>query len=144
MENKEDKPKPDKETLLVEYQQLMESQRDNTRIAYSWISTILLVLCSGLFFFGLTTNPLSSFIPAMVLGVLLCLIWAGLTEVFARYIRQRFDRLNEISIQLGISRMPFSPTKWWLPLTQARTYVWLFVFVYIFSWILRLFLGFIS
>ncbi|MFC1932436.1 hypothetical protein ACFLXU_02235 [Chloroflexota bacterium] len=138
----EDKDKPDKEILLVEYQQLMESQRDNTRLAYSWMGTILLVLGSGLFFFGLTTNSLSSFVPAMTLGIFLCLIWAGLTEVFARYIRQRFNRLGQISAQLGIPSMPFTPSTWWLSLTQARTYIWLFVFVYILAWVLRLVLGF--
>jgi len=137
----EDKNEPDKETLLVEYQQLMESQRDNTRIAYSWMATIILVLCSSLFFFGLTTNSFSSFLPAMILGICLCLIWVGLTEVFARYIRQRFDRLEEISEQLGIPPLPFTPTTWLLPLTQARTYVWLFVIVYIVAWVLRFTMG---
>jgi len=132
---------PDKETLLEEYRQLMESQRDNTRIAYSWMGSIILVLCSGLAFFGLTTNALSSFIPAMVFGICLCLLWIGLTEVFARYIRLRFDRLDEVSKQLGIQPLkvpvPFGPLK------QARTYVWLFVVIYILTWVLRLVLGFL-
>ena len=132
---------PDKEILLEEYRQLMESQRDNTRIAYSWMASIILVLCSGLFFFGLTTNDLAVFIPAMILGICLCLIWIGLTEVFARYIRLRFNRLDEVSEQLGIpplqTPVPFSPLK------QARTYVWLFGIIYILVWILRLILGFL-
>ena len=132
---------PDKETLLEEYRQLMESQRDNTRIAYSWMGSIILMLCSGLVFFGLITNALSSFVPAMVFGICLCLIWIGLTEVFTRYIRLRFDRLNEVSEQLGIpplqAPVPFGPLK------QARTYVWLFVITYILTWILRLILGFL-
>ena len=131
----------DKETLLEEYRQLMESQRDNTRLAYSWMGSIILVLCSGLVFFGLTTNTLSSFIPAMVFGVCLCFIWVGLTEVFARYTRLRFDRLDEVSEQLGIPPLkapePFSLLK------QARTYVWLFAILYILAWILRLILGFV-
>jgi len=119
----------------------MESQRDNTRIAYSWMGSIILVLCSGLAFFGLTTNTLSSFVPAMVFGVCLCLIWVGLTEVFARYIRQRFDRLEEISKELGIP--PLQAPIQGRPMTQARTYVWLFAIIYIIAWLLRLTLGFL-
>lgn len=134
---------PDKETLLEEYRQLMESQRDNTRIAYSWMGSIFLVLCSALFFFSLTTNALASFVPAMILGVFLCLIWVGLTEAFARYIRQRFERLEEISLQLGIPPMPVAPITLWVLFTQARTYVWLFAIVYILAWVLRLILGFL-
>ncbi|MBM3142029.1 MAG: hypothetical protein FJ005_03130 [Chloroflexi bacterium] len=62
------KDMPNKEVLLEEYRQLMESQRDNTRIAYSWIGSIFLVLSSSLFFFGLTTDDLSKFVPAMIMG----------------------------------------------------------------------------
>jgi len=62
-------------------------------------------------------------------------------EVFARYVRLRFDRLYEISKELGIPTLqtpvPFSPLK------QARTYVWLFAIIYILAWILRLILGFL-
>ena len=133
---------PDKETLLEEYRQLMESQRDNTRIAYSWMGSIILVLCSGLVFFGLTTNTLSSFVPAMVFGVCLCIIWVGLTEVFARYIRLRFDRLDEVSEQLGIPLLR-APTPFWGLFKQARTCVWLFAITYIITWVLRLILGFL-
>jgi len=140
----EDNNKPDKEILLEEYRQLMESQRDNTRIAYSWMGSIFLVLCAGLFFFGLTTDVLASFLPAMILGICLCLVWVGLTEVFAKYIRERFDRLEEISIQLGMPPMPVTPTiKWWFPFTQARTYIVLFALLYITVWMLRLILGFL-
>ena len=135
---------PDKETLLEEYRQLMESQRDNTRIAYSWMGSIFLVLCSALFLFGLTTNALASFVPAMILGIFLCLIWVGLTGVVAGYIRQRFERLDEISTQLGMQPIPDVPSgMWWFPFTQARTYVWLFAIVYILAWVLRLILGFL-
>ncbi|MFC2035683.1 hypothetical protein ACFLUJ_06125 [Chloroflexota bacterium] len=133
----------DNKTLLEEYRQLMESQRDNTRIAYSGTGSIFLVLCSALFLFGLITNTLASFVPAMVPGVLLCLIWLGLTEAIHRYINMRFERLEEISSQLGISPMPVTPTTPWLPFTQARTYIWLFTIVYILAWILRLILGFL-
>ena len=110
---------PDNETLLEEYRQLMESQRDNTRIAYSWTGNIILVLCSGLAFFGLTSNDLSSFVPAMFFGILLCIIWVGLTEVFARYSRLRFDRLDEVSKELGI--LPLQAPVPFRPLTHART-----------------------
>ena len=132
---------PDKETLLEEYRQLMESQRDNTRIAYSWMGSIILVLCSGLVFFGLITTTLSSFVPAMVFGVCLCIIWVGLTEVFARYIHLRFDRLDEVSEQLGIPllRAPEPAGR----LKQAITYVRLFAIIYILAWVLRLILGFL-
>lgn len=140
----QDKNKPDKEILLEEYRQLMESQRDNTRIAYSWMGNIFLVLCSGLFFFGLTTDVLSSFVPAMVLGICLCLVWVGLAGVFAGYISQRFERLEEISLQLGIPPMPVTPPRmWWFPFTQARTYAPLFALLYIAVWVLRLVLGFL-
>ena len=132
---------PDRDTSLEEYRQLMESQRDNTRIAYSWMGSIILVLSSGLFFLGLIDNTLASFIPAMVLGVSLCLIWVGITEVFARYIRLRFDRLNEVSEQLGIPPLQ-APEPFGL-LKQARTYIWLFAIVYILAWVLRLILGFL-
>ncbi|MFC2007232.1 hypothetical protein ACFLVB_01355 [Chloroflexota bacterium] len=132
---------PDKETLLEEYRQLMESQRDNTRLAYSWIGSIFLLLCSGLAFFGLTTNTLASFVPAMFFGVCLCFIWVGLTEVFARYTRLRISRIDELSEQFGIQPLrapePFGLFK------QARTYIWLFAIVYIIVWVLRLVLGFL-
>jgi hypothetical protein len=147
----------DKEKILEEYRQLMESQRDNTRIAYSWMGSIFLVLCSALFFFGLTTDVLASFIPAMVLGIFLCLIWVGLTETFASYTRQRFQRLTEIAEELSIPAMPYPKQTFLrlsripiigyivrcLPLRQARTYVLLFVLIYILVWILRLILGFL-
>ena len=132
---------PDKETRLEEYRQLMESQRDNTRIAYSWMASIILVLCSALFFFGLTTNAFAVFVPALILGIFVCIIWVGLTEVFARYTRLRFNRIDEVSKELGIPPLrapePFSPLK------QARTYVYLFAIIYIFAWLLRLVLGFL-
>ena len=132
---------PDKEILLEEYRQLMESQRDNTRISYSWMASIILVLCSALFFFGLTTNTLAVFVPALVLGVCSCIIWMGLSGVFARYTSLRFDRIDEVSKELGIPPLkapePFSPLK------QARTYVYLFAIIYILAWLLRLVLGFL-
>ena len=141
--NNEDRNEPDMEILLEEYRQLMESQRDNTRIAYSWMGNIILVLCSGLVFFGFTTNALSSFVPAMIFGACLCLIWVGLMQAIARYISQRIDRIDELSIQLGIPPIPTIPITLWFPFTQVRTYVWLFAIIYIIAWVLRLVLGFL-
>ena len=132
---------PDKQILIEEYRQLMESQRDNTRIAYSWMASIILVLCSVLFLFGLTANAFAVFIPALILGTFLCLIWVGLTEVFARYTRLRINRIDELSEQLGIP--PLQAPKSFNPLHQARIYVYTFAVIYIIAWILRLILGFL-
>ena len=137
--------KPEKDILLEEYRQLMESQRDNTRITYSWISNIILVLSSALFIFGLTTDVIAKFIPAMTLGILLAFVWGGLTSVFARYIRDRFNRLEQICDELRIPQIPppaTIPNKW-IPLTVAKTYVILFVIFYVIAWVIRLVLGFI-
>ena len=61
--------------LLEEYRQMMESQRDNTRIAYSWIGNFFLVLSGGLYFFGVSAEELSVFVPTMVFGIGLSVIW---------------------------------------------------------------------
>ena len=154
----------DSETLREEYRQFMESQRDNTRIAYSWIGSIFLVLCSGLFFLGLTSGELARFVPAMILGIGLSLVWVGLTETFARYTRQRFQRLSQITKELGIP--PIEPPELTnidrllrrvsrrvfllrgivqrLPLTEARTYVVLFVVLYNVAWVVRFVLEFFT
>jgi len=148
----------DPETLREELRQLMESQRDNTRIAYGWLSNVILILSSGLFFFGLNTDETEKFVPAMSLGVVLALVWMGITEVFAAHIRKRFERLKEISDDLGIKSYPdLEPTfidkslsralgklpgvhnvLRHFPLTQIRTYVLVFVIAYILVWLLRL------
>lgn len=125
---------PSQEVLLEEYRQLMESQRDNTRITYSWISNIFLVLSSALFIFGLTTDKWSQFIPAMVLGILLAGVWIGLTNVFVRYIRERFDRIKVISGELGIPPMEIPPARF----SIAQTYVNIFAIGYCVAWVVRL------
>ncbi len=141
-------PKPTQETLLELYRQLMESQRDNTRIAYSWIGNVFLVLSSALIIFGLTTEEKESFIPAMVLGIGLSIIWAFVTEVFAAYIRERFRQALEVEHALGISGLAeagakrFASLGWRQYFVQARTYVVIFVALYIVVWILALALKF--
>ena len=128
---------PDKIVLLEEYRQLMESQRDNTRIAYSWISNIFLVLSSVLFIYGLSVHAIGQFVPAMILGIILAWIWVFLTEVFAGHIRQRFERIREISAQLGIAIFKKPSSKF----RVAKTYVILFSTFYTIVWFIRL--GFI-
>jgi hypothetical protein len=53
---------------------MMESQRDNTRIAYSWIGNFFLVLSGGLYFFGVSAEDKAVFVPTMVFGVSLSII----------------------------------------------------------------------
>lgn len=119
----------------------MESQRDNTRIAYSWIGNVFLVLTSALIIFGLSTSDGPSFFPAMGLGIGLAIIWAALTEVFAAYTRERFKQAELIEKRLGIVGMAISGRKRFEGLgklqyfCQARTYVVLFTLLYIGSWI---------
>jgi len=126
--------KPDKETLLEEYRQLMESQRDNTRVTYSWIGSIFLVLSSALIVFGFATNDFSQFIPAMTLGILLAIVWVRLTSVFVEYIRERFARIKDISETLGIPPMKRPSGRF----SVARTYVKIFVWGYCAAWVIRL------
>jgi len=126
--------KLNKDILLEEYRQLMESQRDNTRITYSWLSNIFIVLSSALFVFGLTTASWAQFVPAMFFGILLAWIWVFLTEVFGGYIRQRFDRIREISEQIGIATIKPPKSK----LRIAKTYVILFAILYTMAWLIRL------
>ena len=144
----QEKQHPDRDVQLELYRQLMESQRDNTRIAYSWIGNVVLVLSSALIIFGLTTQDSKSFIPAMVLGIGLSIIWAFLTEVFATYIRERFRQALEVERLLqfrglgtaGYER--FANLGWRIHFVQARTYVFSFVVIYISVWILALVLKF--
>lgn len=93
------------DALLELYRQLMESQRDNPRITYSWIGDDYLVLTSALILFGLTTQDLNSFIPAMVLGIGFSITWALVTEVIAAYIRDRFRESLTVEQELGIGGM---------------------------------------
>ena len=139
---------PNQDVLLELYRQLMESQRDNTRIAYSWIGNVFLVLSSGLVIFGLTTQDYKSFIPAMVLGIGLSIIWALITEVFAAYTRERFSQALDVEQMLGFNGIAgtgaerFTNLGWSKYFAQARAYVVLFVVLYIVVWILALLLKF--
>ena len=143
-----DKQDTDKDVLLELYRQLMESQRDNTRIAYSWIGNVFLVLSSALILFGLQTQDRKSFIPAMVLGIGLSIIWASITEVFAAYTRERFNQALEVEQMLRIRGIAhagaerFTRLRWLKYLAQARAYVWFFVVLYIAVWIVALALKF--
>ncbi len=136
----QEKQHPSHDTLLELYRQLMESQRDNIRIAYSWIGNVFLVLSSILIVFGLTTQDLNSFIPAMILGMGLSLIWAGVTEVFAAYTRERFSQATEVEGLLHFRGLAaagaerFKKLGWRNYFGQARIYVWLFVILYIVVW----------
>ena len=63
--------------------------------------------------------------------------------MFARYTRERIKRASEIESMLGLRGMNSSTTnlygnKWKGPFLQARTYVILFVLVYVFVWFLAL------
>ena len=127
--------------LLEEYRQMMESQRDNTRIAYAWIGNFFLVLSGGLYFFGVSAEDKAIFVPTMVFGVLLSVIWWAVSEVFARYTRERIRRAAHIEELLGLRGMKDSTTslyksRWKGPFLQARTYVVAFVLVYIAVWFL--------
>lgn len=148
-DTKKQNPEPEEQhpsdaTFLELYRQLMESQRDNTRIAYSWIGNVFLVLSSALIIFGLTTQDLDSFIPAMILGIGLSIIWACITEVFAAYTRERFSQALEVERLLhfkGIASAGaerFENLGRFQRLVQARTFVLLFVALYIFVWVLTL------
>ena len=144
----QEKQDPDRDVQLEFYRQLMESQRDNTRIAYSWIGNVFLVLSSALIIFGLTTQDSESFIPAIVLGIGLSIIWAFITEVFAAYIRERFRQALEVERRLRFRGMAtagderFANLGWRMYFVQARTYVISFVVLYIVVWILALVLKF--
>src|SRR3990172_9304686 len=140
----QEKQQPREDTLLELYRQVMESQRDNTRIAYSWIGNVFLVLSSGLILFGLQTQDFKSFLPAMILGIGLSIIWASITEVFAAYTRERFLQAREVEqilsfrgvAQAGADR--FASLGWRKYFAQARTYVFFFVVQYVAVWILAL------
>lgn len=129
--------------LLEEYRQAMESQRSNTTVVYSWLGSIFLVLSTGLFFFGITVHEFPTFICAMALAILLSLVWLGLTETFIFYIRQRLRRIHEIEHQLGLKLMVEAATEikqlgWRSRFIEARTYVRLFIPLYIAIWVFAL------
>jgi hypothetical protein len=133
--------------LLEEYRQAMESQRSNTTVVYSWLGSIFLVISTGLFFFGITVDKLTTFVPAMALAIVLSLVWLGLTETFIFYMRQRFKRIHEIEHELGLKLMTEAASEirqlgWRARLVETRTYVRLFILLYIAIWILALILKF--
>ena len=133
--------------LLEEYRQAMESQRSNTTIIYSWLGSIFLVLSTGLFFFGITVHEFATFICAMALAILLSLVWLGLTETFIFYIRQRLKRIHEIEHELGLKLMVDAATDirqlgWRARFVEARTYVRLFIPLYIAIWVFALIVKF--
>jgi hypothetical protein len=70
----------------------------------------------------------------MVLGILLAIVWICLTNVFVRYIRERFDGIRVVSGKLGIQpiKIPIGRLK------TAQTYVVLFVVGYCVVWVIRL------
>ena len=84
----------------------------------------------------------------MVLGVGLSIIWAFTTEVFASYIRERFKQAEEVEKELGVEGMAIAGTRrfsnlgWKAHFLQVRTYVWLFVILYIVVWFLGLIMKF--
>ena len=133
--------------LLEEYRQAMESQRSNTTVVYCWLGSIFLVISTGLFFFGITVDELSTFVLAMALAIVLALVWLGLTETFIFYMRQRFRRIHEIEQELGLKLMIEAATEirqlgWRARLIEARTYVRFFVPLYIAIWIFALIVKF--
>lgn len=133
--------------LLEEYRQAMESQRSNTTVVYSWLGSIFLVLSTGLFFFGITVDEFSIFVPAMALAIVLSLVWLGLTEKFIFYMRQRFRRIHEIEEQLGLKLMIEAAKEvrrlgWRARFVEARTYVRLFIPIYIAIWVFALIIKF--
>ena len=131
------------QTLLAEYREAMESQRNNTSLVYSWTGSIFLVLSSGMFYYGTTLKDASVLIPTMILALVLVIVWWGLTETFVFYIKQRMRRIHEIEALLNmklmseagqeIQRMGFSAK-----FLEARSYVRLFIVAYLIVWILML------
>ncbi len=125
----------------------MESQPSNTALVYSWLGSIFLVLSSGPFFFGITVDKLTTFVPAMAFAVVLSLVSLGLTEAFIFCMRQRFKRIHEIERELGLKLMTKAASEikqlgWRARLVAARTYVRLSTPLYIALWILALTLRF--
>ena len=136
----------DRETLLLEYREAMESQRNLTSMAYSWTGSIFLVLSTGLFFYGTQLDSLDKLIPTMILAIALALVWFGFTESFVFYIRQRMQRIHEIEEILNmklmseagreIKAMGLKSRKY-----ELRSYLRAFVVVYILVWILLVYLN---
>jgi len=137
----------DRETLLLEYREAMESQRSNTNIVYAWMGSIFLVLSTGLFYYGTTLDEIVKYIPTMILAIAIMLVWWGLTESFIFYIKQRMKRIHEIESLLNIKLMSDAGKEikaigWRAKFLEARNYVRFFIVIYISVWILMLILHF--
>ncbi|MFP4502398.1 MAG: hypothetical protein ACLFTT_15475 [Candidatus Hydrogenedentota bacterium] len=125
--------------LLTEYQEAMASQRDNTRLVYSWTGNIVLILSTGLFVVGARTNMPVPFFAAMALAILLMAVWWGMTETFVGYIVQRIRRIAEIEEELGMRLMSSAGEEirrrgWKGRFLEARTYIRGFLVVYLILW----------
>jgi len=135
--------KPTESALLEEYKEAMESQRSNTSLVYSWTGSIFLVLSMGLFYYGTTISEMARLLPTMILAFILVIVWWGMTETFIFYTRQRLRRIHEIEKLLNIKLMSEAGREikalgWKATFVEARTYVRLFILVYIVVWILML------
>ncbi len=118
----------EREVLLAEYREAMESHRANTNLIYSWTGSIFLVLATALFVLGVNAEKAKIFFPVMALAIVLIFVWWGLTETFVFYIRQRLQRIREIEQELGMRLMSEAGKEiqsmgWKAKLVEARSYV---------------------
>ena len=137
----------DKDTLLQEYREAMESQRSLSNMAYSWPGSIFLVLSTGLFFYGTQLDDIKKFIPTMILALVLAFVWLGFTETFIFYIRQRMKRIHEIEQVLKMKLMSDAGKEikelgWKVKFLEARSYLRFFIIMYIIVWMLLLYLNY--
>jgi hypothetical protein len=140
---------PSEQALLQEYREAMESQRSNTNIAYSWIGSINLILSTSLFYYGTKIKTLSTFIPTMLLALVLVLVWWGMTETYIFYIKQRMARILQIEAILNLKLMSEAGAQiksmgWKAKFLEARTYVRILIVSYIFVWLLLSYLKFVA
>jgi len=137
----------DKETLLQEYREAMESQRSLSSMTYSWTGSIFLVLSAGLFFLGTQLDNIAKFIPTMILAIVLAFVWLGFTETFIFYIRQRMRRIHEIETILKMKLMSEAGKEikelgWKAKTLEARSYLRLFIIVYVLVWLMLFYLNY--
>jgi len=130
---------PNRDVLLAEYREAMESQRSNTNIVYSWTGSIFLVLSTGLFIYGANAEEGKIFFPVMALATLLIIVWCGLTETFVFYIVQRLKRIGQIEAELGMRLISEAGKEieslgWKARFLEARTYVRVFSVLYVIIW----------
>jgi len=131
----------EKDILLEEYRQAMDSQRNNTSIVYSWIGNIFVILSTLLFGYGIIQTSKLNFIFLMILSFALIFVWLGVTETFIFYLRQRLKRINEIERILEIELMSkayeeIKKLGWKSKFLEVRTYVRIFVISYIIIWLI--------